>query len=115
MASVQHPAPIVEVPGASRGAIYFAPRKFTRMDKTGQDRACYQHACLKYVNRDRLANTSLRERFGIAFDNKATASQLIKEAVEVGVIVPYDPETSKRYMKYVPWWASVQTEGLEND
>ena len=50
--------------GAStRGLAFLRPRKLTRMDKTGQDRACYRHACLKYVDQDYLANTSLRERF----------------------------------------------------
>jgi len=44
-------------------------------------RACYLHACLKYVNREHLTNTSVRGRFGIEQQNIATASRLIKEAV----------------------------------
>ena len=86
------------------------------MDKTGRIRACYRHACLKVRGyQDRLANTSLRERFGIEKKNSATASRIINDAVEAGVIVPYDLETSKRYMKYVPWWASVRAGGPEGD
>jgi ATP-dependent DNA helicase RecG len=49
-------------------------------------RACYLHACLKYVMRSYLTNTSLRERFGIDEKNSAVASRLIKEAVEAGAI-----------------------------
>jgi len=49
-------------------------------------RACYLHACLKYVNREHLTNTSVRGRFGIEQQNIATASRLIKEAVDAGVI-----------------------------
>jgi ATP-dependent DNA helicase RecG len=75
-------------------------------------RACYLHACLKYVMRRSLTNTSLRERFGIDEKNSAVASRLIKEAVEAGAIVPYDSAASKKYMKYVPWWATAPKGGL---
>jgi len=52
------------------------------MDKDDWVRACYLHACLKYVSRGLLTNTSVRERFGIDQQNSATASRLIREAVE---------------------------------
>ncbi len=77
------------------------------MDKDDRIRACYLHACLRYVQRDHLTNTSLRARFGIEDKNRATASRLIREAVNAGQIAPYDPDASPRYMKYVPWWASA--------
>jgi predicted HTH transcriptional regulator len=111
----QLPAPLFEVLGSFTRAVLFAHKTLSAMDKNDRVRACYLHACLKYVNRDYLTNTSLRERFGIEEKNSAAASRLIKEAVEAGVIVPYDPETSKRYMKYVPWWASVRAGGPEGD
>ncbi len=74
------------------------------MDKADRVRACYLHACLKYVQGDFLTNTSLRERFGIEEQNSAQASRIIKEAVEAKQIVPYDPSAGRKYMKYVPWW-----------
>jgi ATP-dependent DNA helicase RecG len=55
--------------------------------------------------RDFMTNTTLRNRFGIETKNSAVASRLIKEAVEAGVIHPYDETASKRLMKYVPFWA----------
>jgi len=58
------------------------------------------------VNSEFLTNSSVRERFGIAAKNSATASRLIKEAVEAGRIRPHDPDASKKFMKYVPWWAN---------
>jgi len=76
------------------------------MDKADRVRACYLHACLKYVNREYLTNSSLRERFGISTKNSATVSRFIKEAVEMGEIVPYDPDAAPKMMKYVPWWAA---------
>lgn len=68
-------------------------------------RACYLHACLRYVQRDFLTNTSLRERFRIEAKNSAVASRLIREAVEAGVLLPFDPRASRQQMKYIPWWA----------
>ncbi|MEW6326347.1 MAG: transcriptional regulator, partial [Thermodesulfobacteriota bacterium] len=47
----------------------------------------------------------LRERFGIELQNSATASRLIKEALEAGWIRPYDESASRKFMKYVPFWA----------
>ena len=101
----QLPAPLFEVPEGFTRIVLFAPQKLTRMDKADRVRACYQHACLKYVNRDYLTNTSLRERFGIAPDNRAMASRYIREAVEDGSIKPYDEGAAKKLMKYVPFWA----------
>lgn len=101
----QLPAPAFEVVGESTRALLFAHRPLSRMDKVDRIRACYLHACLRYVNRDFMTNTTLRNRFGIETKNSATASRLIKEAVETGVIHPYDEAASKRFMKYVPFWA----------
>jgi hypothetical protein len=75
------------------------------MDKADRIRAVYLHACLRYVNREYLTNTSVRERFRIEPQNIATASRLIREAVEDGAIVPYDPDAAPKLMRYVPNWA----------
>jgi predicted HTH transcriptional regulator len=101
----QLPAPLFEVPPEATRAVLFGHRALTKMDRDDRVRACYLHACLKYVGRDFLTNTSVRERFGIAERNKATASRLIKEAVGSGVITAYDAEAAPKLMKYVPWWA----------
>ena len=55
--------------------------------------------------RDFLTNASLRERFGIEEKNKAIASRRIREAVDEGVIKPFDENAARRLMKYVPFWA----------
>ncbi len=52
-----------------------------------------------------MTNTSLRERFGIATQNSAIASRIIKDTVEVRLIRLYDPDASRKYAKYVPGWA----------
>lgn len=101
----QLPAPAFEVVGESTRAVLFAHRSLSKMDKVDRIRATYLHACLRYVNRDFMTNTTLRNRFGIEQKNSAMASRLIKEAVEANVIRPHDETSSKKLMKYVPFWA----------
>jgi ATP-dependent DNA helicase RecG len=101
----QLPAPLFEVPPGFTRVVLFAHKALSGMDKDDRIRACYLHACLKYVTRSSLTNTSLRERFGIEEHNSAVASRIIKEAVEAGAIGAHDPDSSKRLMRYVPWWA----------
>ena len=101
----QLPAPYFEAPEGFTRAVLFAHRPLTQMDKADRIRACYLHACLKWVMRDYLTNASLRERFGVEERNKATVSRYIREAVEEGAIKPYDEDASKKLMKYVPFWA----------
>lgn len=102
----QLPAPIFEVSGETTRSVLFAHRPLNRMDQADRIRACYLHACLKYVNREYLTNTSVRERFGIEPKNSATASRIIKEAVDAKEIVPYDTGAAPKLMKYIPWWAA---------
>jgi len=101
----QLPAPRFEVTDSTTRAVLLAPIPLSRMEKDDRIRACYLHACLKQVNSEFLTNSSVRERFGIEPKNSATASRFIREAVEDGRICPYDPAASKKFMKYVPWWA----------
>ncbi len=52
-----------------------------------------------------MTNATVRERFGLADKNRATASRLIKEAIEAGAVKPHDASAAPRLMKYVPFWA----------
>lgn len=101
----QLPAPDFEVTGENTRAVLFAHRPLARMDKTDRIRSCYLHACLRYVTRDHMTNTSLRERFGIEPHNSAIASRIIKETLAAQLIRPYDWSASRKFMKYVPFWA----------
>lgn len=105
----QLPAPLFESVTDSTRIVLFALRPLTKMDRSDRVRACYLHACLKYVSHDYLTNSSVRERFGISERNKAQASRLIKETVDDGLIAPQDPGAAPRLMRYVPWWASART------
>lgn len=102
----QLPAPLFEVRGDATRAVLFAHRALDKMDRDDRIRACYLHACLKYVSNDQLTNASVRARFRIDEKNSAIASRLIKEAVEAGAIVPVDLGAGRKFMRYVPHWAS---------
>ncbi len=84
----------------------FAYKTLNQMNKEEKIRACYQHACLKYVSNEKMSNQTIRERFGIDEHNSAVASRIIKDAIEAHVIKENDPDNqSKKYKKYVPYWA----------
>ena len=101
----QLPAPLAEVVNDNTRVVLFAPRPLSKMDRADRVRAVYLHACLRYVNREYVTNTSVRGRFGIAGRNSAKASRLITEAIEDGVILPDDPTAARKLMRYVPRWA----------
>ncbi len=101
----QLPAPLFETTDEHIRATLFSHRDLKKMDKADRIRACYLHACLRYVQHDHLTNTTIRERFGIDEKNSALASRLIKEALESGAIIPWDEHAGRKFMKYVPWWA----------
>lgn len=101
----QLPAPIFETPEGSTRAVLFAHKTLNDMDRADRVRACYLHACLRYVERNPMTNSSLRERFGIEEKNSAIASRIIRDAVEDGRVKPYDPDQGKKYAKYLPFWA----------
>ncbi|MFG1626804.1 ATP-binding protein [Kribbella sp. NPDC049227] len=104
----QLPPPLIEVHELHTRVVLFAPRPLSAMEREERLRAMYQHACLRYVSRQPMNNTTVRERFGIAPRNSAQASRLLKEAVEAGLIMVYDPTAGARNIRYVPFWADPE-------
>lgn len=102
----QLPAPSFVVKDQAMVVTLFAHLALKDMSKDDRVRACYQHACLKYVSNDVLTNTSLRERFKISDGNSAQASRIIAETVEAGLIKAANPDNkSRKLMQYQPFWA----------
>lgn len=84
----------------------YSYKKLNNLDKKEKIRACYQHACLKWVSNEKMTNQSLRERFQIEAHNYPIASRIIRDALEEKVIKEDDPESkSRKYASYVPFWA----------
>lgn len=101
----QLPAPVFEQTDSHTRAVLFAHRDFKEMSKEDRIRACYLHCCLKYVNREDMNNTSLRERFGIEAKNSAMVSRIIKQACDLQWVKPYDAAAGSKAMRYIPVWA----------
>lgn len=101
----QLPAPIFEIAEGSTRAILFAHKPLREMDRADRSRACYLHACLRYVERNPMTNSSLRERLGISEPNKSMASRIISDTVRDGLIKPEDQYQGKKYAKYIPFWS----------
>ena len=102
----QLPAPLFELDHQSLKVTLFSHRPISRMDRSDRVRATYLHACLKYVKKEFLTNASLRERFGIAKENSAMVSRIIRDALEEGAIKPVEKgKESRKHAKYVPSWA----------
>lgn len=102
----QLPAPLIELPHGNTRVTLFSQKPLGEMDKAERIRAVYLHACLRFVTRSQLTNSSLRERFGISPNSSAQATRLINEAVEAGVIVPVDAAAARKLMRYEPSWVS---------
>jgi ATP-dependent DNA helicase RecG len=102
----QLPAYDVHIQEKHTKVVLYAYQKFSDMDKKDRIRACYQHACLKYVMNEKMTNTTLRKRFKIADENAAMVSRMIKDTVDAKLIKEDDPEnTSRKFVRYIPIWA----------
>ncbi len=99
------PVNVIVAEGRTRISMY-SYRKLNDLDKKEKIRACYQHACLKYVSNEKMTNQSLRDRFKIEDQNYSIASRIIRDALEDGVIKEDDPKNkSRKYASYIPFWA----------
>ncbi len=105
----QLPAPLFEIPNGFTKATLFAPLDFDEMNKDDRIRACYLHACLQFVNREKMTNKSLRERFGLPEDKGSIVTRVINSTVGAGLIINSSLSESRRDTSYVPFW-SVSSE-----
>ncbi|MEQ8850503.1 MAG: ATP-binding protein [Phycisphaerales bacterium] len=102
----QLPAPDFQVLDGNTRVTLFAAKSFAAMSKQERVRACYWHAVTRYLRREQMTNSSLRDRFGVAEKNYSQISRVISDSVEERMIRRDPPEdTSKRHAKYVPAWA----------
>lgn len=101
----QLPAPDFRVTMQHTSVVLFAHKPFEEMDRKERVRACYQHACLLYVSNRKMTNQSLRERFNLPASKAETASRIISDAIESGLVKVDNPENqSKKFVRYAPYW-----------
>lgn len=104
--AAQLPAPEIRVDTSHTHVVLFAHRDIVKGDKSARIRACYIHACLRYVSGQQMTNTSLRERFGLEEEDYTAVSRFIRETVQAGLVKSADPTSkSKKYARYLPFWA----------
>jgi len=102
----QLPAPDFRSGFRRTSVTIFGPRSFDEMDRNDRVRACYQHCALRWVMSERMTNQSLRERFHLAEDKAAIASQVIAATIETGLIKPDESVGgSRKFARYLPFWA----------
>lgn len=83
--------------------VLYGPRTFADMTPDERVRACYFHAVLKFLGREKMKNSTLCARLGIEARNASQASQVIGKALEAGLIRVADPDHPRA--GYVPHWA----------
>jgi ATP-dependent DNA helicase RecG len=102
----QLPAPSFTTDGIRTQVTIFGPVEIDEMDRADRIRACYQHCCLKYVMSERMTNQSLRARFALPESKSAIVSQAIAATVDEGKVkLDEKVGTSRRFARYVPYWA----------
>lgn len=102
----QLPPPDFRVKESHTQVVLSAYKKLADLDSREKVRACYQHACLRYVSNENMTNTTLRKRFAIEDRNYPAASRIIADTLRADLIKPYDPENvSKKLARYIPFWA----------
>lgn len=103
----QLPAPEFRIDETRTIVTIFGPKPFQSMTRDDRVRACFQHCALKYVMNERMTNESLRQRFKLQGQSQnEIASQIISLTLDAKKIKK-DPSvgTSKKYARYVPFWA----------
>ena len=103
--SVQLPAPLFEGRGEFTIATLFGPKSLSDLGKQERVRACYLHACLRYVMNQTVNNASIRYRFELSDDRSYIASRLLREAVDENFIFIRDPRVGSKSRTYLPFWA----------
>ncbi len=101
--TAQLPPPEFRAEAAATRVSLFAARPFARTTTQERLRACYQHAVLLHLSGNQMRNRELRERFGIKDSNAAQVSDVIRQALNKGLIRIADPVRPKS--GYVPFWA----------
>ncbi len=100
IALYQLPAPSFEKYDNFTKITLYAHKKLKDMTIDDKVRACYQHCVLKYIEKSKMTNSTLRDRLGIGEKNYPAASVIIKSTIEKKLI-----KEAEKPKEYVPIWA----------
>lgn len=99
------PPPLIQAVEGSTIVTLFRERPFAKLTPEERVRACYQHACVSHESGEAMSNGSLRDRFGLSQKQYPQISNVIRDAVDAGRIIPQSEDQGKRYARYIPYWA----------
>jgi len=100
------PAPNFTVKTNSMVVTLYSRQELNNMTTSDHIRACYQHACLKYLSNEQMTNASLRVRFNLDDSYSHQISRIINQTVKKDLIKKSDPSgRSRKHLKYLPIWA----------
>lgn len=99
------PAPEFYRSENSMKVVLYGPKKFNQLSKGDKLWACYCHCVVRWLQRDYMSNTSLRERFSLPDEDYQAVSAVISAARQAGRIDEAEPGQGKRNARYVPYWA----------
>lgn len=90
----------------SMRVVLFGPRKFSQLSKGDKLWACYCHCVVRWLRRDYMSNTSLRERFSLPDEEYQAVSAVIAAARQGRRIVEAEAGQGRRNARYIPYWAA---------
>lgn len=99
------PPPLWEEYNGSVRVTLFSSTDYRFISKQDRLRGCYLHSCLKYIEKEPMTNSSLRERFGLEKEKSSQISRLIAASLEEGKIKSFGQGKRRKDAKYLPWWA----------
>ena len=101
----QLPPPSILVDDLKTKIVLRPPKRFRDMNRLDRLRACYLHACLKFVDGESMTNRSLRKRFNIDNKNYSIVSRVIRDALDNNLIRADSDSQSSSKRSYIPYWA----------
>ena len=100
MIRYQLPAPKFEKQKNITKVTLFAHKHLKDMTMDDKVRACYQHCVLRYVEKEKMTNASLRERLRIEDSNYTMVSTILNKTMRRGLV-----KKDEKRGKYIPFWA----------
>src|SRR5262249_794275 len=86
------PPPLFRSVGNSTVVTIYCPGVFAQMTRDDRIRACYQHACLRFLAGDPMRNATLRRRLGLNDNQHPQISLVIRDAIDAHLIKPLDED-----------------------
>jgi ATP-dependent DNA helicase RecG len=90
----------------SMRVVIFGPRKFSELSKADKVWSCFCHCVVRWLRRDYMSNTTLRQRFSLHDKDYQAVSAVISAARKEGSIVAAGEGQGKRNARYIPFWAA---------